>query len=58
MNMLPGSTVPVMSRTVDDTLAFLSTCPESISPSIEVTPKGDVPATNAQMWKSWRLQIL
>lgn len=47
--MLPGSTVPAMSREVKDTLAFLKSLPKFTFPAMEVMPKRAVPASNVEM---------
>jgi hypothetical protein len=49
VSMLPGSTVPAMSRVVEDTLAFLKSHPESTFPALEEMPIIAVPAANVEM---------
>jgi hypothetical protein len=58
MNMFPGSTVPAVSRMLENTLAFLSSHPGNTFPSIKVTLKGDVPITNVEMLEADSMKIL
>jgi hypothetical protein len=49
MKLLPGSTVPAVSRTLEDPFAFLISHTESTFPSRDITTKGDVPVPNVEM---------